>query len=226
MNNKIVLFANLKGGVGKSTLCATFANYLRVVGLPVIVFDADIQRSVLRHRQREIEAAKTRAAEAGEVFQDPQIPWQVLFLDSRKTSDMLPKMKELQGAVLVDMPGNIDDPNLLSIYKAADILVVPMTYDSDNIDSTQLFCQIMKEKAPSAKMMIIPNNIVSVQEKSASVIEDRKNAYAALQAFGFITPKIKQSLVVKNYSTLNPLDRYATNAVKYAFDPIVEALKK
>ena len=35
--NKIILFANIKGGVGKTTLCATFANYLRMDGKKVVV---------------------------------------------------------------------------------------------------------------------------------------------------------------------------------------------
>lgn len=28
MKNKIVIFSNIKGGVGKTTLCALFASYL------------------------------------------------------------------------------------------------------------------------------------------------------------------------------------------------------
>jgi len=81
------------------------------------------------------------------------------------------------------------------------------------------------KKVSDAKLVFIPNNIVTIQEKSASVSEDRSKAYAALKELGYITPKIKQSLTVKQYSTLQPLDRYKTNAVQYAFDPIMEMLK-
>ena len=213
MENKIVLFANMKGGVGKSTLCATFANYLVAKGVPVVVLDADIQRSILGHRERELEA------EPG-----AQIPWQVQFLDTAKAKDVLPKLKKLPGVVLIDTPGNIYDANLQHIFKAADLCLVPLTYDSDNIDSTRVFSMVVK-KVSDAKLVFIPNNIVTIQEKSASVSEDRSKAYAALKDLGYITPKIKQSLTVKQYSTLQPLDRYKTNAVQYAFEPIIDMLK-
>ena len=36
----IVTFANQKGGVGKTTLCVTFANYLVTKGVRVVVIDA------------------------------------------------------------------------------------------------------------------------------------------------------------------------------------------
>ena len=36
----IVTFANQKGGVGKTTLCVTFANYLVTKGGRVVVIDA------------------------------------------------------------------------------------------------------------------------------------------------------------------------------------------
>lgn len=42
----IITFANQKGGVGKTTLCVTFANYLVKKGLPVIVIDCDSQESL------------------------------------------------------------------------------------------------------------------------------------------------------------------------------------
>ena len=53
MKNKIVIFSNIKGGVGKTTLCALFADYLIEHGFPTFVIDADLQASLFRHQQRE-----------------------------------------------------------------------------------------------------------------------------------------------------------------------------
>ena len=38
----IVTFANQKGGVGKTTLCVTFANYLVAKGVRVVIIDCDL----------------------------------------------------------------------------------------------------------------------------------------------------------------------------------------
>lgn len=54
MDNKIILFSNLKGGVGKSCLSVLFSTYLHEQGIPVMVVDADIQQSIFRQRQREL----------------------------------------------------------------------------------------------------------------------------------------------------------------------------
>ena len=54
--NKIILFTNIKGGVGKTSCCALFAQYLCENGYPVKVLDADIQASLSRHRERELAA--------------------------------------------------------------------------------------------------------------------------------------------------------------------------
>lgn len=60
MKNKIVIFSNIKGGVGKTTLCALFANHLIEHGFPSFVIDADLQASLFRHRQRERTPHRTR----------------------------------------------------------------------------------------------------------------------------------------------------------------------
>ena len=73
MKNKIVLLTNIKGGVGKTTLCGLFATYLAQQGIPVAVMDADIQQSLYRHRQRDLSANPTE-----------ELPWQV---QSINTSD-------------------------------------------------------------------------------------------------------------------------------------------
>lgn len=50
----IVTFANQKGGVGKTTLCVTFANYLVTMGVRVIVVDCDFQHSIVKCRKADI----------------------------------------------------------------------------------------------------------------------------------------------------------------------------
>ena len=47
----IVTFANQKGGVGKTTLCVTFANYLVTKGVRVLIVDCDFQHSILKCRR-------------------------------------------------------------------------------------------------------------------------------------------------------------------------------
>ena len=43
----IVTFANQKGGVGKTTLCVTFANYLVTKGVRLVIIDCDFQHSII-----------------------------------------------------------------------------------------------------------------------------------------------------------------------------------
>lgn len=48
----IILFANQKGGVGKSTLSVLFSNYLTLAkNKPVKVYDRDFQRSLFNKAQ-------------------------------------------------------------------------------------------------------------------------------------------------------------------------------
>lgn len=77
MENRIVLFSNIKGGVGKTTLCALFASYLAENGIPVIAIDADLQASLYRHRQREQDVAV-----------GVQAPWNVDLLDTTDSKQL------------------------------------------------------------------------------------------------------------------------------------------
>ena len=98
MANRIIAFANLKGGVGKTSICAMFASYLNELGKAVAVIDADIQQSLYRHRQREVQNEP-----------EAKQPFQILTLPSRKAADVsaiMEKMKAVDGYILVDCPGN------------------------------------------------------------------------------------------------------------------------
>lgn len=50
----IVTYSNQKGGVGKTTLCVTFANYLVTKGVMVVMIDCDFQHSIMKCQKANI----------------------------------------------------------------------------------------------------------------------------------------------------------------------------
>ena len=190
--SKIILFSNIKGGVGKTTLCAQFAEYLSMKGFPIVAVDADLQASLSRHREREVEA-------------DPgqTVPWAIArlnTLESTRVKAAINEYKEQDGIVLIDCPGNLNDNNLAIIYTMADLIVIPMAYDVDTIDATGIFVTVIRQQS-KARLAFIPNRI-NVTEGKAREREMRDETIAVLGQLGTVTPRIKQSVVIKRYSTL------------------------
>ena len=214
MKNKIVIFSNIKGGVGKTTLCALFASFLAEKGVPVIVIDADLQASLYRHRKRE-----------KNVDPDTSAPWAVEMLNTsegKKLEETIGKLKNVPGIVLIDCPGNLNDRNLEHIYKAADVAVIPMSFDADTVDATGIFIKAFKTIS-NAKLLFAPNRI-NTSEGKAEELRQRTQTTEILGLIGTVTPRIKQSVVVKRYTTLYPLDKYQNAAVAHSFEKIIEEL--
>lgn len=159
--NKIIIFSNIKGGVGKTTLCSLFATYLAENGMPVAVLDADLQQSLYRHRVREEKA-------------DPEqkMPWQVTPLDTsdiKKVNKVMKELKKVPGNVLIDCPGNLNDKSLAAVYAAADVAVIPMSFDPDTVDATGIFLKALKSIS-NCSMVFVPNRINDHEGKA----EERK----------------------------------------------------
>ena len=199
----IVVFSNVKGGVGKTTLCAMFATWLAEHGYPVVAVDADLQASLTRHRQREVAAEPELKA-----------PWDVLSAEN----DIVKKLQKVNGIVLVDCPGTLNDQKLLDIYQMADVAVVPLSYDTDTVDATGVFIKVLK-KVSDAKLVFVPNRINSA-EKKAEELRQREQTHNILGLVGTVTPRVKQSVAVKRYSTLESLSSDQTQAVEEAFKAI------
>ena len=214
---KILLFTNVKGGVGKTTLCSIFASYLVQDGREVAVVDADLQQSLFNHRERDLHD-----------YPETSLPWEINTFWGRtpeEVAQIMARLKQLPHDVIIDCPGNLIDPNLQEIYPIADIAVVPIHYDSDTLDVTKMFCKVFREHF-DAKMFFVPNGIVSVEERREHLQQERDNAIELLKGFGTVTPRIKRSVVISDYNTLLPLNSYQKNAVKYAFEPIINELQK
>ena len=57
-DNIIITFANQKGGVGKTTLCTLFANYLVGHRKKVLVIDCDVQQTISFRRKADLQKYK------------------------------------------------------------------------------------------------------------------------------------------------------------------------
>ena len=214
---KIILFTNVKGGVGKTTLCSIFATDLVQNGRTVAVVDADLQQSLFNHRKRDLQN-----------YPDASSLWDINTFWGRtpeEVAQIMTSLKELPYDIVIDCPGNLVDPNLEVIYSNADLAVVPIHYDSDTLDATQMFSETFKAHF-EAKIFFVPNGIVSAEERREHLQQERDKAIEQLKAYGIVTPRIKRSVVISDYNTLLPLTSYQRNAVKYAFEPIINELQK
>ncbi|BDW77601.1 hypothetical protein BFINE_33960 [Bacteroides finegoldii DSM 17565] len=94
----IVTFANQKGGVGKTTLCVTFANYLVTKGVRVAVIDCDFQHSIVKCRKADIRK-----------YGEEHTPYDVLSYEANDKKAMTDLMEKLHNdpsidVVLMDSP--------------------------------------------------------------------------------------------------------------------------
>ena len=98
IDNKIILFANQKGGVGKTTICGLFSNYLadtRKVSL--LVVDADPQQTFANRRKDDSRRQK-------------DIPYNVQSVtikDPSSTRNIMLTLRGLEGTTIIDTPGSL-----------------------------------------------------------------------------------------------------------------------
>ena len=133
-------------------------------------------------------------------------------------------MKQIDGYIIVDCPGNLNDNNLSILFEAADFIVVPMAYDVDTIDATGIFVNVVKKRS-QAKLLFLPNRI-NVSEGRAKDLEMRDRTIQELNKVGKVLPRIKQSVIIKRYTTIYPLDMYQYMALEEPFEAIIKEIKK
>ena len=172
-----------------------------------MAIDADLQASLYRHRKREKDVAP-----------EAPIPWNVDLLDTANREQLeriMAKLKEVPGVVLIDCPGNLNDRNLEYIYKSADTAIIPISFDADTVDATGIFVKALKTVS-AADLVFLPNRINTSEKKSEEL---RQRGLV-----GTVMPTVKQSVAVKRYTTLYPLEKSQLAAVEPSFDKIIEVL--
>lgn len=194
--NRMIVFANQKGGVGKSTLCIMMAHWLTDQGKKVVVYDADVQQTIYSRRQDDLEA-------------NPNITpkWEVKKINPisfEQTTKVLDQAAQFNGYVLIDAPGAMAFPGLAPILQSADAIAIPFTYDDNDLKSTLMFIQVLLSDEigqDKERLFFIPNRI----EVNAGTKEEKEAAeYAekALNKLGRVTYRVKKGAAIRRNSTL------------------------
>lgn len=181
----VAVFANQKGGAGKTTLAMLYANYLSLEKKEsVTVLDMDYQKSLLSR----YEDAKP--------LDNPEL-YPVVDIDLERfpfAYEVL--LSEQVHNIIIDLPGKIDDDNLIPVIQAAEVIVIPFHYDKLTFQSTNLFAMITNDLNPEAKKVFVPNLI------KAAVKYDLKDAVDQhLSQYGSVAPHIPHKVALQRMTT-------------------------
>lgn len=153
----VVVVANPKGGVGKSTLATQVAGWLARQGHSVMLGDLDRQRS-------------SRQWLALRPAQLPAIqPWDELGFD---------RVKPPKGVshVVIDTPGGLHGKKLQSVLKVATHVLVPLQPSLFDIQATHAF---LAEHAQLAEGRAVRLALVGMRVKDHTISQERLQEYAA-----------------------------------------------
>lgn len=221
MKNRKVVFANQKGGVGKSTLCILFANYLAWKKQDVCVIDTDLQKTIKMQRKKDVE-----------LYPDMEEPYEVQDFDVQDPElmqQLMDSASQTDGFVLFDSPGNVSEDGLVPIFTNADFIVCPYEYEEKTLDSTGTFVQVinaLRQATPemTAKMFFVPNRI-DVRIGTADELRMWKQTDAIFKQLGSVTPRITSRASLKRINTLE-ITAPQREAVKGAFDFMIRRMKE
>jgi chromosome partitioning protein len=182
-----IVIGNQKGGVGKSTLCILLANYLTIVQeSECLILDLDFQRSIssLWNRDRSN-------------FDNPAL-YEVLDIELEAFANFKDKLQQVDGHVIIDLPGKMDDNELIPIYQCADLVICPFAYDKVSFESTLVFAQIVKHLNKTVPLAFIPNRL-----KSGVRYEIKSQVNEVLRKFGKVFPELPDRVAFQRIDTLS-----------------------
>lgn len=218
----IVTFANQKGGVGKTTLCVTFANYLLTKGVNVVVVDCDFQHSILKCRRSDIRK-----------YGEQGMPYDVVEREATDRQEMIELIEKLHNdpsieVAVIDSPGSLKAGGLVPLFVNSDIIAIPFHYDLVTVPSTASFLMFLDRLRHAvgddmkARLFIIPNlNDGRVGKRSELVIWD--NTRETFSNYGYVTPKLPKRADMQRFSTVAALDMQL-KIVEPVFDKIYSAI--
>lgn len=225
---KIIVVANQKGGVGKSTICMSLSNYLanemkfNIGG----IIDTDFQQSISRRRRTD----KERNEGTSNV---PSYEVTSFNLDNySKIPDLAEELKKTDCIYIFDTPGRLNHQGIVILLAIADIIIIPFNYDILNVASTiqfLIFWNNLKNEYEAkqnvklkARLIFIPMQI-DPRIGTAAEQEVWKDVREKYNKVGKIAPIIKYSADMKRCDTfmLTPKQRMA---VQDTYDFVIDCI--
>jgi chromosome partitioning protein len=206
----VIVFANQKGGCGKTTTCMQFANYL--CGIKklenLLVLDVDFQGSFYERRGDDLKS-----------FENNDVLYEVLRVEPNEAPRIIKATEKVEGSIVViDFPGRIDDDDLVHVLRAADFIVCPFAYDYNTLESTITFALLCRKLELRAKILFLPNRI-----KKAVNYETKEDTKEAFNSFGVVLPEISDRVAMERGTTLLLTDD-VYYIVKGAFEAILKEI--
>jgi chromosome partitioning protein len=213
-----IVFANQKGGVGKSTLCTMFAHYLSDKEKDVQLIDMDFQKTLERLRKIDVNKSIGDIRQDEAAYDNP-LRFTVEYANANEIESVILKADANKDTIyLFDAPGNVADRNVFIALSKADFIIAPFQYDVVSLDSTGVFIRLLEKMKIPFNIFFIPNKI-DAREKLPFM--DKTNA--VLNSKGKVTPVVYLRSEMKKLSTIT-ISKLQFELVKPAFDFIYNNL--
>jgi chromosome partitioning protein len=151
----VIVVANPKGGVGKSTLATNIAGYYASKGHSVMLGDADLQQSSRLWLGLRPAAAR------------PISTWNI-------SQDTLAKPPKGTTHVVLDTPGGLHGARFREVMKLADKVIVPLQPSVFDIFATQKFLNELAEHRQAGKMLV---GLVGMRVDGRTIAADKLEAF-------------------------------------------------
>lgn len=205
----ILLFSNQKGGVGKSTLAALYANHLAngdedagIMPRPVQFIEADMQRSLSAQREDDL-------ASWGK--ENIKYELDYCYIKDYDTSvSLMQQLREYNAqnpevTIIIDAPGNITQDYLAPLFIYCDYIVCPYSYQNIVLDSTSGFIRVIEyiknsRSDMNAEFIFVPNRV----EKGVGINQEIENFQKIEEIFktkGYLTPRVFKRVDLARFNT-------------------------
>ena len=161
----VIVVANPKGGVGKSTLATQISGYLASLGKAVTLGDLDRQQS----SRQWLDARPAHLARIQ--------PWEI-------SRDAIARPAKGATDAVIDAPAGLHGNRLDVALKVADVVVVPLQPSLFDMQATHAFLKELREHKRAARVRL---GLVGMRVKEHTIAHERFHQFVATMGIPLVT---------------------------------------
>ena len=169
--------------------------------LDVVVLDMDFQKTIL-----------TEWSNTKPLYKNAP-PYEVLDVDLENSATVMKQIANVNGHVIIDLPGRMDDDNLVPVFQNADLVICPTAYDKKTFESTIIFAKVVRHLNTQVPLVFLPNRI-----KANVIYQAKDHVHSELSVFGIIAPGVSDKISFQRADTMTiPKDIQSQVSTSYDF---------